>query len=517
AKAQSNYEGLLKLFNLVPLLSEPGPVIRTEPPAPQQQNPHFSPQGSGPGLANAETAPGSLDGLCTAPWLARSLGLRRGPCRSRRSEAGLGAGAGIGPEGPRGAQTSGVGCWGRQPGALETTPEAPRGALCHGSPLAPAQDERHGRPRPESPRLCGRRGRPWPGNEAGPRRSPGAPRSPTCTAVSEVSSPASPLPRPGCDWLPPLSRCLFFKSERPPVRAAPPSRPSRPRGPAPRAVTRCRRTQRTQSAEQGPGFRGGGGRADDAQRGPQAGRLMIRKLVAEKLNIPWNNIRLQRTAKGKPVLAKDSLNPYPNFNFNISHQGDYAVLAAESELQVGIDIMKTSFPGRGSIPEFFHIMKRKFTDKEWETIRSFKDEWTQLDMFYRNWALKESFIKAIGVGLGFELQRLEFDISPLNLDIGQVYKETRLFLDGEEEKEWAFEESKIDEHHFVAVALRKPNGSRHQNVTSQDDSKATQRQFTILTFNDLISSAVPMTPEDPSFWDCFCFTEEISIRNGTKS
>ncbi|KAB1271979.1 L-aminoadipate-semialdehyde dehydrogenase-phosphopantetheinyl transferase [Camelus dromedarius] len=76
-----------------------------------------------------------------------------------------------------------------------------------------------------------------------------------------------------------------------------------------------------------------------------AGRLMIRKLVAEKLNIPWNNIRLQRTAKGKPVLAKDSLNPYPNFNFNISHQGDYAVLAAEPELQVGIDIMKTSFPG----------------------------------------------------------------------------------------------------------------------------------------------------------------------------
>ncbi|KAK2499990.1 hypothetical protein MC885_002595 [Smutsia gigantea] len=220
----------------------------------------------------------------------------------------------------------------------------------------------------------------------------------------------------------------------------------------------------------------------------QAGRLMIRKLVAEKLNIPWNNIRLQRTAKGKPVLAKDSLNPYPNFNFNISHQGDYAVLAAEPELQVGIDIMKTSFPGN---------------------------------------ALKESFIKAIGVGLGFELQRLEFDISPLNLDIGQVYKETRLFLDGEEEKEWAFEvrnlsellktESKIDEHHFVAVALRKPDGSRHQGVSSQDDSKPTQRQFTILNFNDLISSAVPMTPEDPSFWDCFCFTEEIPIRNGTKS
>ncbi|MEJ1281224.1 hypothetical protein NN561_012173 [Cricetulus griseus] len=244
---------------------------------------------------------------------------------------------------------------------------------------------------------------------------------------------------------------------------------------------------------------------------------MIRKLVAEKLNIPWNYIHLQRISKGKPVLAKDSLNPYPNLSFNISHQGDYAVLAAEPELQAGIDIMKTSFPGSGSIPEFFHIMKRKFTNKEWETIKSFNDEWIQLDMFYRHWSLKESFIRAIGVGLGFEMHRLEFDISPLNLNIGQVYKETRLFLDGEEEKECAFEESKIDEQHFVAVALRKPDGSRHQSVSCQDDSKPSQRQFTILNFSDLIASALPMTPEDPSFWECFCFTEEILIQNGTKS
>lgn len=82
---------------------------------------------------------------------------------------------------------------------------------------------------------------------------------------------------------------------------------------------------------------------------------MIRKLVAEKLNIPWNNIRLQRTAKGKPVLAKDSLNPYPNFNFNVSHQGDYAVLAAEPELQVGIDVMKTSFPGNVALLQYWLV------------------------------------------------------------------------------------------------------------------------------------------------------------------
>lgn len=67
-----------------------------------------------------------------------------------------------------------------------------------------------------------------------------------------------------------------------------------------------------------------------------------KELVTEKLNIPWVHIHLQKTSKGKQVLVKDSLNPYPNFNVNISHQGDYVVLAAEPELQIVIDSMKTN-------------------------------------------------------------------------------------------------------------------------------------------------------------------------------
>lgn len=39
-------------------------------------------------------------------------------------------------------------------------------------------------------------------------------------------------------------------------------------------------------------------------------------------------------------------NPHPlDWSFNLSHQGDYAVLAAEQGLQVGVDIMKTTMPG----------------------------------------------------------------------------------------------------------------------------------------------------------------------------
>lgn len=41
----------------------------------------------------------------------------------------------------------------------------------------------------------------------------------------------------------------------------------------------------------------------------------------------------------------DISSSYSPFNFNISHQGNYAVLAAETDRQVGIDVMKTSLPG----------------------------------------------------------------------------------------------------------------------------------------------------------------------------
>ncbi|NXI39654.1 ADPPT transferase, partial [Galbula dea] len=246
-----------------------------------------------------------------------------------------------------------------------------------------------------------------------------------------------------------------------------------------------------------------------------AGRLLIRKLIAEKLCIPWNEIHLQRTSKGKPFLANNVVTNYPNYNFNVSHQGDYAVLAAEPELQVGVDIMKTNLPGSSSVPNFFRIMKRQFTETEWDVIKSMSDEWMQLDMFHRHWALKESFLKAIGVGVGFNLQRIEFNVSPLQLEIGKVYRETKMLLDGDEE-EWTFEETRLDDHHHIAVALGKQEefGQKHSDVHSMEPD---QPQFTLLTFEDLVASGIPVTPEDSAYWDNFCSKQESPVQQHSRS
>lgn len=240
--------------------------------------------------------------------------------------------------------------------------------------------------------------------------------------------------------------------------------------------------------------------AKDA-KSAMAGRLLIRKLVCEKMGYAWDGFRLERTARGKPYLPRPSPSSGPahshtHWNFNVSHQGDYAVLAAEPGRQVGVDVMKTSRPGSSSTQEFFRIMNRQFTDLEWTNIRKAGSDWDQLDTFYRHWALKESFIKAIGTGLGFDLQRVEFHISPNQMGEGQVYRQTRMYLDNEEE-EWTFEESLLDKDHHAAVALGK------QDICTSKEDEAPPLSFTLLSFNDLVSRATPLSEEDPAYWESF--------------
>lgn len=242
--------------------------------------------------------------------------------------------------------------------------------------------------------------------------------------------------------------------------------------------------------------------AKDA-KSAMAGRLLLRRFVCEKMGIPWSEIRLERSPRGKPYLAtpiKVSSESDLAWSFNLSHQGDYTVLAAEQGRQVGVDIMKTAMPGSSSVPEFFRIMTRQFTAHEWSAIQSAGSEHQQLAAFYRHWALKESFIKAIGTGLGFNLQRVEFHLPSEPLTQDRVLRQTKMHLDEEEEEDWVFEESLLDTDHHVAVALG-PAGNTCP--TPRPPSLLPPTTFTVLSFSELISSASPLTDEDPAYWDSF--------------
>lgn len=251
--------------------------------------------------------------------------------------------------------------------------------------------------------------------------------------------------------------------------------------------------------------------AKDA-KSAMAGRLLLRRFVCEKMGIPWSEIRLERSPRGKPYLAaplKVSSDSGPAWSFNVSHQGDYAVLAAEQGMQVGVDIMKTTMPGSSSVPEFFRIMTRQFTAYEWSNIQSAGSEHQQLAAFYRHWALKESFIKAIGTGLGFNLQRVEFHLPTEPLTQPRALRQTKMHLDEEEEEDWIFEESLLDADHHVAVALGPADKLGSAPPPSPLPPPST---FTLLSFTELVASASPLTEEDSAYWESFKMKAEAPSR-----
>ncbi|XP_061684310.1 L-aminoadipate-semialdehyde dehydrogenase-phosphopantetheinyl transferase [Syngnathoides biaculeatus] len=254
--------------------------------------------------------------------------------------------------------------------------------------------------------------------------------------------------------------------------------------------------------------------AKDA-KSAMAGRLLLRRFVCERMHVPWELIRLERSPRGKPYLAAplevspESGTERPGWSFNVSHQGDYAVLAAEKGLQVGVDVMKTSMPGSSTVPDFFRIMTRQFTPREWRVIRSAGSERRQLSVFYRHWTLKESFIKAIGTGLNFNLQRLEFHLSSEALTPARVLCQTRMHMDEEHEEDWRFEECLLDPDHHVAVAL---GGVKNFHSARTTSCLPPPTAFALLSFSDLVASASPLTEEDPAYWESFKTKAEAPSR-----
>uniref|UniRef100_UPI00358E70BD L-aminoadipate-semialdehyde dehydrogenase-phosphopantetheinyl transferase isoform X2 n=1 Tax=Myxine glutinosa TaxID=7769 RepID=UPI00358E70BD len=247
-----------------------------------------------------------------------------------------------------------------------------------------------------------------------------------------------------------------------------------------------------------------------------AGRLLLRKLITEVLGLPWNEIRLVRTKRGRPMLCRNPSTAilasrlaapatpgHHGLDFNVSHQGGFAVLAAE-ERPVGVDVMKTELRGRGSLHDYFQTMSRQFTSLEWETIKGPASDVKKLEMFYRHWCLKESYLKGLGVGLGWDLQRLEFRLPTRDLRVGAITGDTTLLLDGTEQNNWEFQETMLDETHFVAVAIG-PMTADTQEVPQQSVWKVASAapRFSTLSFRDLVASAIPMFPEDPEFWQNF--------------
>ena len=158
-------------------------------------------------------------------------------------------------------------------------------------------------------------------------------------------------------------------------------------------------------------------------------RLLAQASCARALDIPFRSVRICRTKGRKPYCPAAK-----GFNFNISHEGDYVVLASERECLVGVDVCSAHQIERLSAEDLERSFRSSFTQAEWNLI-------LEKGIFSTFWSLKESFVKARGDGLRFELGRLDFSKC-----------DGTLLLDTELQKDWHFDVEQLDAKHVASVA-----------------------------------------------------------------
>jgi 4'-phosphopantetheinyl transferase len=90
--------------------------------------------------------------------------------------------------------------------------------------------------------------------------------------------------------------------------------------------------------------------------------------------------------------------------FNLSHTNGLIALIIAREREVGVDVEDRERRGR-----LLNVADRYFSPSEVEALHALPDE-EQLERFFLYWTLKESYIKARGMGLAIPLAQFSFTI-----------------------------------------------------------------------------------------------------------
>lgn len=127
----------------------------------------------------------------------------------------------------------------------------------------------------------------------------------------------------------------------------------------------------------------------------------VLKNVFLKLGINYDKNELSYNSHGKPYLKN-----YPDVFFNISHCHELAVCAVGS-FELGVDTENIRAYSSKAV-------KRAFSDREIEILEKSKNK---DETFFRIWTLKESFVKAIGIGISYPLKSCEFLVNEFGFTV----------------------------------------------------------------------------------------------------
>jgi 4'-phosphopantetheinyl transferase len=130
-------------------------------------------------------------------------------------------------------------------------------------------------------------------------------------------------------------------------------------------------------------------------------RAFIRDLLSYYADIAPQDWQFEKGSKDKPEVINC---PFP-LRFNISHTKNLIICAVTLEDDIGCDVENT---GRSN--DVLAIAERYFSPKESTELFALPEA-QQRNRFFDYWTLKESYIKAWGLGLSIPLKDFSFNIN----------------------------------------------------------------------------------------------------------
>lgn len=133
-------------------------------------------------------------------------------------------------------------------------------------------------------------------------------------------------------------------------------------------------------------------------------RANLRRILAAYLSQQPRELRFCYGPYGKPELMAPEL--AHKIAFNLSHSGNWALVAIAAGFRVGIDIEQVR-PDLATL----QAIEQQFSPRERSVIAGVPAEWRTAALF-KGWTSKEAYIKGLGGGLSVRLAEFDVCVDP---------------------------------------------------------------------------------------------------------
>ena len=174
-------------------------------------------------------------------------------------------------------------------------------------------------------------------------------------------------------------------------------------------------------------------------------RALCRLTLSRYVDVPPKAWRFGANEFGRPQIVAPLA--FESLRFNLSNVPSLAACLVARDIEAGVDVEETD-----RSEEVLDLVDRYFSESELLALRALPQS-RQRRRFFELWTLKESYIKARGMGLSIPLEQFSFELeqaAPIRIGFSSVLLDVA--------SDWQFQLIEPSNHHLMAVSLRRGDG-----------------------------------------------------------